>query len=184
MSFSFRIPAIVFLALTMGAAVNPAIGQQERDSRVAGAIVYDYIGEQYLKEGVCAFIPPGDSASASEDLALAEEAFKKAVEVDPACVEAHLNLARLYQFQKSYDRALAEYDQAIRFAPNNTDVLVNMALLQIELGHVDEAVRYLEWAKRTTRDKRTIQRLNRFVIRDARRTDRLYLQQAASRPPR
>jgi tetratricopeptide (TPR) repeat protein len=159
---------IVFLTLTLGFAVNSAWGQEERNPRLGYGIGYNHKGEQYLKSGVCDLVPHGNAVRASENLALAEASFQKAIEADPTCIEAHLNLARLYHLRQEFDRATETYEQVIELAPDNINVLVDMALLQIEMEQTEEAVRYLEQAKRLARDEQTLQHLNRFV----RRSDR------------
>lgn len=163
MSFSHRITAFVFFTIILGLALNSAHGQEERNPRLAYEIRYIHLGEQYLKSGMCDLVPPGNAVRASENLELAEEAFQKAAEVNNACVEAHLNLARLYHLEQEFDKAAAEYEQVIELAPNDINLLVDMALLQIEMGQTDAAVRYLEQAKRMARDERTLQHLDRFV---------------------
>jgi len=163
MSFSHRRTAFVFFTIILCLVLNSAYGQEEHNPRLAYEIGYIQLGEQYLKSGMCDLVPPGNTVRASENLELAEEAFQKAVEVNNACVEAHLNLARLYHLEQEFDKAVAEYEQVIKLAPNDVNVLVDMALIQIEMDQTDAAVRYLEQAKRMARDERTIQHLNRFV---------------------
>lgn len=163
MSFPHRKTAIIFFTIILGLALNSAYAQEETDQRLAYEVGYIHLGEQYMKSGMCDLVPPGNTVQAAENLELAEEAFQKAVEVNQASVEAHINLGRLYHFEKEFDRAVAEYEQVIKLAPNDINVLVDMALLQIEMDHSDQAVRYLERAKHLARDERTLQHLNRFV---------------------
>lgn len=175
--------AIGFLTIALTLAFNLASGQEVRNPRLAYEVGYNHMGEQYLKSGICDMVPPGDAASASENLTLAEEAFQKAIEANPASIEAHLNLARLYHFEQEFDKAAAEYEEAIDLAPNDINVLVDMALLQIEMDRTDEAVKYLEQAKRLTRDERTLQHLNRFIRRPG-PTERSTVKHVNSHPTR
>lgn len=46
------------------------------------------------KSGVCNLVPPVNAARASGNLDLVEEAFQNAIEANPVCIEAYLNLAR------------------------------------------------------------------------------------------
>jgi len=183
MSFSNRKTAIVFLTITWALALNSAYGQKEVNPRLAYGVGYNHMGEQYMKSGICDLAQPGSAARASENLAMAEQAFQKAIESNHACVEAHLNLARLYHLEEEFDKAAAEYEQVIDLAPNDINVLVDMALLQIEMDRTDEAVRYLERAKHMARDERTLQHLNRFVRRPG-PEERSNVKQANSRPTR
>jgi tetratricopeptide (TPR) repeat protein len=183
MPFSYRKAAIVFLTITLGVALNSAYGQEERNPRLGYGVGYNHMGEQYLKNGVCDLVPHGNITRASENLALAEQAFQEAILVDPACVEAHLNLARLFHLKQEFDEATTAYEQAIRLTPDDVNVLVDMALLQIEMDRTDEAVRYLEQAKRLARDERTLQHLNRFVRRSG-RPERSAVRQVNGHPSR
>lgn len=163
-----RKAAIVFLTITMGFALSSASGQEERNPRLGYSVGYNHMGEQYLKSGVCDLVPLGNTARAFENLALAEQAFQKAIDIDPTFIESHVNLARLYHLRQDFDKAAAAYEKVIELTPNDINVLMDMALLLIEMEKTDEAVRYLEEAKRLARDEKTLQHLNRFVRRSHR----------------
>lgn len=163
MPFFHRKTVIVFLTISWAFALSPAYGQGKHSSWDAYGVGYNHMGEQYLKSGVCDMVSPGNAARAAESLATAEQAFQKAIEMDPTCVEAHLNLARLYHFEQEFDKAVSAYEEAIRLSPGDINMLVDMALLQIEMDRTDEAIRFLEQAKRLAGDDRTLQHLNRFV---------------------
>ena len=175
---------IVFLAITWVFALHPAYSQEKRNQRLFYETGYNHIGETYMKRGVCDLAPPGNAARSSENLALAEEAFQKAIEANSACIDAHLNLARLYHFKKEFDKAVVEYEQVIDLAPSDMNVLVDMALLQIEMGRKNEAVRYLEQAKRLAGDNRTIQHLDRFIRKSGSADDHSAVKQVNSHPAR
>jgi len=163
MPSSHRKTAIVFFTIVMGLTLNSAYGQEERSPRLGYGVGYNHMGEQYLKNGVCDMASRGNAGQASDNLALAEESFQNAIEADPTSIEPHLNLARLYHLRQEYDKAAGEYEKVIGLAPDDVNVLVDMALLQIEMDKADAAARYLEQAKRLARDERTRQHLNRFV---------------------
>jgi tetratricopeptide (TPR) repeat protein len=154
--------------MTLVFVSNSAVGQEERNPRLAYEIGYNHMGEQYMKLGVCDLVSSGNAQRAVENLNLAEQSFKKAIEVNDACVEAHLNLARLYHLEQDYEKASAEYERVMQLTPEDIGVLMDMALLQIEMDRSDQAARYLERAKRLARDERTVQRLNRFIRKPGR----------------
>ena len=122
-------------------------------------------GLDHFKRGYYDLAPKGRTAESEKELKLAEEAFKKAVEADKNALAAHRNLARLYELQKNYLHAATEYAEIIRLDPGDVDAYAHMALVQLELGRTDEAVRYLEAAKARTNDARILQELDGYIAR-------------------
>lgn len=179
-----RKTAIVFFTITLGFASNSAYGQLERNPRLGYGIGYNHMGEQYLKSGICDLLSNQNSDQGSDNLVQAEQAFQMAIEADPTCIEAHLNLARLYHFKQEYDKAVEKYEQVIELAPDDINVLVDMALLQIEMDQADQAARYLEQAKRLARDERTRQHLSRFVKRPGPSEEHSNVRRVNSQPAR
>ena len=139
-----------------GDAAQPAAAEVARQNQQ---------GLDHFKRGYYDLAPKGRTAEAEQELKLAEEAFKKAAEADKDFLDAHRNLARLYELQKNYLHAAMEYAEVIRLDPENIDAYAHMALVQLELGRADEAVRYLEAAKARTNDARTIQQLDNYIAR-------------------
>jgi TolB-like protein/Tfp pilus assembly protein PilF len=97
-------------------------------------------------------------ASASDDLgtvtigdppaetrAKALSAVRKALELDPDLVDAHIILAHLQQEQWHWAEAEAEYRRALELSPNNADAHGGLASWLLCHGRTDEA---LAWARR------------------------------------
>lgn len=120
-------------------------------------------GMQHFKHGYYDLIPHGRKAEAQEQMAMAESAFLKAIDLDPGYVEAHRNLARLYYLQEKFDKAAYEYGEVVRLDPGDLDSYLQLALAQSETGDFDGAVRTLETAKEQTRDERILRQLNEYI---------------------
>ena len=76
-----------------------------------------------------------------ERLAAAKDSLDRALALDPNLPEVHLALGNyLYHGPHDYTGALAEFQQAEKGLPNNTDVIEAIAVLQRRLGHWDEAI--------------------------------------------
>ena len=120
-------------------------------------------GLTHFKRGYYEMIPRGRKAEAQQEMARAEQAFIRAIEIDTDFTDAHRNLARLYYLQKKFDQAGIEYSHVLRLDPGDIDTYVQMAVVETELGNFEEAVSYLEAAKKETDDEQVIQKLNDYV---------------------
>lgn len=65
----------------------------------------------------------------TDDLARAEEAIKKAIEIRPTAI-AHETYARILEEKSDYQNSLKEYREAIRIEPDDTLYLIRLALAQ------------------------------------------------------
>jgi TolB-like protein/Tfp pilus assembly protein PilF len=83
--------------------------------------------------------PPGETR------ANAISAVRKALELEPDLVNAHIVLANLQQEQWHWAAAEAEYRRALELSPNNADAHVGLASWLMCHGRTDEA---LAWARR------------------------------------
>ena len=120
-------------------------------------------GLTHFKRGYYEMIPRGRKAEAQQEMARAEQAFIRAIEIDPDFTDAHRNLARLYYLQKKFDQAAIEYSHVLRLDPGDIDTYVQMAVVDTELGNFEAAVNYLEAAKKETDDEQVIQKLNDYI---------------------
>jgi tetratricopeptide (TPR) repeat protein len=120
-------------------------------------------GLTHFKRGYYEMIPRGRKAEAQQEMARAEQAFIRAIEIDPDFTDAHRNLARLYYLQKKYDQAAIEYSHVLRLDPGDIDTYVQMAVVETELGNFEEAVNHLEAAKKETEDEQVVQKLNNYI---------------------
>ena len=120
-------------------------------------------GLTHFKRGYYEMMPRGRKVEAQQEMARAEQAFIRAIEIDPGFTDAHRNLARLYYLQKKYDQAAIEYSNVLRLDPGDIDTYVQMAVVETELGNFKEAVNHLEAAKNETEDEQVIQKLNDYI---------------------
>ncbi len=83
--------------------------------------------------------PPGETR------AKAISAVRKALELEPDLVNAHIILANLQKEQWHWAAAETEYRRALELSPNNADAHIGLASWLMCQGHTDEA---LAWARR------------------------------------
>lgn len=85
---------------------------------------------------------------AREDAPASRAAAKRALELDPRLPEAHLAMANvLFKDFRDWQRAGAEYRQALVLDPGNADVLRHYAIYLACLGSFDEAIAAVERAR-------------------------------------
>lgn len=77
------------------------------------------------------------------DFGLAEEKFRKAVEVTPKDAEAWLGLAASYDQLRRFDLADKAYDHVLQLASNNAIILNNAGYSQLMRGNIEGARRFL-----------------------------------------
>jgi tetratricopeptide (TPR) repeat protein len=73
---------------------------------------------------------------------LAEQHYKRAIEIHPTYVLAHFNLASLYDEQGRLEKALECYHKALELDGKYVDAHYNLALLYQNLGRTMEATRH------------------------------------------
>ena len=84
-----------------------------------------------------------------EALRRSREAARKAIDLDQQDYRSHFALGTLSLFaDQDHDLALAEYQKAIELNPNQADVLAMMTILTAFMGRAEEAVDWIEKAKR------------------------------------
>ena len=72
-------------------------------------------------------------------LALAKEAADRALRLDPTLPEAHHALGLYFFGQRDWDRALEEYQIALKSQPGNIEVFKQISSVQVALGAWEEA---------------------------------------------
>ena len=77
------------------------------------------------------------------DYGLAEEKFRKAVEVTPKDAEAWLGLAASYDQLRRFDLADRAYDKVLALASDNAVILNNAGYSQLMRGNIEGARRFL-----------------------------------------
>ena len=122
--------------------VEDSIGYFEEAIRKDSAFAAAYIGlaDAYTKLGTV-FI----GAPPSEVRPKIISAARKALELDPELVDAHILLATVYQAQWHWSDAEAEYKRALDLKPNNADAYSGFSHWLLCQGRTEEAV---TWAQR------------------------------------
>jgi tetratricopeptide (TPR) repeat protein len=76
----------------------------------------------------------------------AEQAYRRAIEINPDDEDAHFNRGIALARQRRFDEAVAEYQKTLEIFPDYVEVRNNLANSLIELGRREEAVKQLELA--------------------------------------
>jgi Flp pilus assembly protein TadD len=72
----------------------------------------------------------GRAYQASGDTKQAEQAFMKAIELNPEATSAYVSLGQIYGASKEYDRAIAELDKALASRPDQPAALMLKSIAQ------------------------------------------------------
>lgn len=72
----------------------------------------------------------------------AADAYRKALELNPANADAHVNLGRLKQLEGDLKRAKRHYEKALDLVPNHQLALYNLGTVFDELNELDAATDY------------------------------------------
>jgi tetratricopeptide (TPR) repeat protein len=139
-----------------------------REQGVCQEITHEagYYNEQGLScfnQGYYTLLPRGRTEEANQLLDQAIEAFRRAIAINDAFADAHLNLARVYSVQKRFPEAAEEYKRLIELRPDDIDVYVKLASTYANMDKYPEAVDVLEKAKKIESDERVVARLNEFI---------------------
>ena len=73
--------------------------------------------------------------------ARAEQAYGRAIKLDPKNAEIHANLARYYQGVQAHGQAIQSFQTALKHAPNNPTLHYNIGLSYQILGQIEPAIR-------------------------------------------
>ncbi|MFQ5901654.1 MAG: tetratricopeptide repeat protein [Thermodesulfobacteriota bacterium] len=82
----------------------------------------------------------------------AVEAYKKAIELDPAYFDARNNLGITYQELGMYDKALSEFKESLKINPNHFKAHHNLGLVYNNKGYIDKAIQEYRIASRINPD--------------------------------
>jgi tetratricopeptide (TPR) repeat protein len=77
-----------------------------------------------------------------------ESELKKAIALDPAFADAHLQLANLYSQRGQYAQAAPEYQQALKLSPNVPDAHFRLGQAYVHLGEKELAEKEFEIHKK------------------------------------
>ncbi len=76
--------------------------------------------------------------------ASAGKLLREAVNLDPNSFEAHLQLGRLYTFQKNFDTAIKHYEKALRLNEQAPDAYFNLGFIYMAQKQYDRAIQSYE----------------------------------------
>jgi tetratricopeptide (TPR) repeat protein len=99
------------------------------------------IREQFLDD--YSFLRAGNEFFKAGDADNAIPTYRKALELNPNNLDAHLKLGfLLYNVKEMYDEGMAHYQKALQLDPNNTDAHYNLGLAMSRQGKSDEAIKH------------------------------------------
>jgi tetratricopeptide (TPR) repeat protein len=81
----------------------------------------------------------GDAYTQTHDPAQAEQAYRKAVEIDPADVGHRRGLAQALLAQEKYAPALEQFKKLVEIEPDDADNYLRLAQIYRQLHHLDQA---------------------------------------------
>src|SRR5256885_16874595 len=81
----------------------------------------------------------GDAYTQTKDLAKAETAYRKAVEIDPSEVSHQRGLGQTLLSEEKYPEALKVYQRLADLMPDDSDVYLRIAQIYRELHQLDKA---------------------------------------------
>jgi superkiller protein 3 len=133
----------------------PGITTMARDRRVLalglvlilviGVVIFFLArGDGSEQERAQAAVDEGLAAHAAGDLATAEEAYRRAIELDPQNPFAYYNLGVIAQSEGELADAEFNYRTAIDLDPAFVEALFNLAILRADAGASDEAIELYE----------------------------------------
>jgi tetratricopeptide (TPR) repeat protein len=107
-----------------------------------------------LLQGITAHSPSpvlldllGDAHTQAHDLAKAEEAYRKAVEIDPSELSHQRGLGQTLLAEEKYSEALKVYEKLSDVMPDDSDVYLRIAQIYRELHQLDKAEQNLVKAR-------------------------------------
>ena len=86
------------------------------------------------------------SSMEAKDPAQAEAAYRSAIQIDPAYVDAYVNLGYLLNEAGSHEGAATVYRDGLKHAPREAVLHFNLAIVLEDLQRIDEALRCYEAA--------------------------------------
>ncbi len=96
--------------------------------------------EAYKPSGPYGWFMAGCDAEDRSDLSAAEEAYRKALELQPTLAAAHTNLGNLLYRRGDAIAARAAYERAIELEPNQPEARFNLGNVLEDIGETDLAI--------------------------------------------
>jgi tetratricopeptide (TPR) repeat protein len=126
-------------------------------------IHYNETGLRYFNEAFYELTPMGRKQEAGQRYEQAIDAYKQAIALNSAYVDAHRNLARVYYVQKRFSEAAQVYKKVNELNPGDIDAYVKLASAYAHLQMYAEAIEVLEKAKTFTIDEDVLRQLDAFI---------------------
>jgi len=93
-----------------------------------------------LRPDLAAYLDLGATAHELDAFDIALDAYRRALELDATCAEAHCNLGSVYHSTRSYCEAIAAGEAAIALRPDFALAHCNLAAAYLATGQYDEAI--------------------------------------------
>lgn len=127
------------------------------------ALDFEKTGLKHLDEAYFKALPQKSRQRAKIEFALAESAFKKAIEINPSRIDSYLHLGRTYHLQKKYRQAAAVYRAALDLAPDEKKIYLKLASAQEMASDFEGAVNTLQALREQETDPHAIRILDDFI---------------------
>lgn len=95
------------------------------------------------------YLSAGQTALSSGQWQAAEQAYQRALEIDPDSIAAHSGLSYVYAQQGKLQQAETENLIVLRAVPDDLATLKNLAIIYRQLGQYEDALEYAERAMRS-----------------------------------
>ncbi|MCG8425492.1 MAG: tetratricopeptide repeat protein [Proteobacteria bacterium] len=117
-----------------------ACGGADGARAVPTAIGEDDPTESHVAGGPYRYFVMGCEAEDSGDLAAAEVAYRRALELQPSLAAAHTNLGNVIYRQGDARGARAAYERALEYEPNQPEARYNLGNVLEDMGEIELAI--------------------------------------------
>ena len=124
------------------------------ESQVNNSLVQNTGANEYFQQGL--------NFAAQQNAASAEEAFRRAIQIDPNFAEAHANLGSILANQNKLAEALPYFENAIRLKPNVPEFYYMLARVLSAQNKTAEAVESVKKARDLYRNQGKTQAANKL----------------------
>ena len=94
------------------------------------------------------YVKEGYQYTEQQEYSKAENAFLKAIEIDPKNADGHYGIGGIYNNNKKYDKAIAAFEKVLRFDPTHFNAYYSLGYSHEQMGNKKEAEKYFQTYKR------------------------------------
>src|SRR5262249_55359536 len=94
----------------------------------------------------------------------ARQAYTRALNEDPKCVEAHVGLARLFESMGNHERAITSYHDAVKIRPKDIDTWMELGMIHARNREWDPALHAMQQAHKLDPDNRMVVKTLGFTM--------------------